>query len=228
MGISFEYDLRRSKRKSIAIHVKDGVVTVRAPLRADTKIIESFLTTKENWILSKLNEYAQRQSYFSDIIKYDSFPYIGNRLNVMPYAKKKVTIRDGTLYVPEDLMPDEQSEKSPVFLKALRRAYKSSAKTYLENRLQYISEQTGLKYNGFGLTESKAKWGSCDSYNNIKLNWHLVLLDESLINYVIVHELAHTAEHNHSKRFWHCVSMFYPNYKQAVACLKDASVLIKW
>ncbi|MBX3102987.1 MAG: M48 family metallopeptidase, partial [Bacteroidetes bacterium] len=64
-------------------------------------------------------------------------------------------------------------------------------------------------------------WGSCSSKRNINLNWHLILMDKAVIDYVIIHELMHLREMNHSARFWAHVSTYFPDYRKAIAILKQ-------
>nr|MBP6639188.1 M48 family metallopeptidase [Bacteroidia bacterium] len=74
--------------------------------------------------------------------------------------------------------------------------------------------------------ELKSKWGSCSTLRNINLNWQLVLLSEGLIDYVIVHELMHLHEMNHSPRFWNWVGKYFPDYKRAKAQLKEEQWMV--
>ena len=76
------------------------------------------------------------------------------------------------------------------------------------------------------MKDLSSKWGSCSSLQNINLNWQLIFLEESLIDYVIIHELMHLREMNHSPRFWNWVGKYYPDYKKARKLLKDRQWLI--
>ena len=86
----------------------------------------------------------------------------------------------------------------------------------LEELKPLISEKlsafTGLSYQKLGIGSAASRWGSCNGKNEIRLSWRLVLLPEELIQYVVIHELCHTAEHNHSAAFWRKVSYYLPDY----------------
>lgn len=86
--------------------------------------------------------------------------------------------------------------------------------TVLLSRLESLSKATGLSYNQASIGKQKCTWGSCNTKKNIRLNYKLIFLPEELVNYVILHELCHTIEHNHSKRFWVLVEKFDINYQQ--------------
>lgn len=222
-----EYTLVRAKRKSIAIYVKDGVVTVKAPLKTDTKIIETFVHSKQVWIERKLREGTARRAVYADVLAGKSFLYLGMRLSVVPSSRKTFALQDGKLSAPQMYLENDTVQLNENITQALKRFYRRLANSYLAERLQEVSEAVGLPYTRFCLTNARGKWGSCDSYNRIRLNWHLILLPKNLIDYVIMHELVHTVEHNHSQKFWQRVAQLYPSYKEAIVCLKDVGILIE-
>ena len=79
---------------------------------------------------------------------------------------------------------------------------KAKAKSMLTGRLKYLVEKHGFTYNRVFIRNQRTRWGSCSSKNNISLNMKLVRLPDDLVDYVILHELAHTIKRNHSKAFW--------------------------
>lgn len=223
------YDLIRSKRKSIVIIVKNDKVTVKAPLRTDVKWIDKFVVDKESWIRRKLQESAARSTSLADILSGTSFLYMGERLQ--PYVNDRATFSVDRNFL---LIPKRYCEQSTGMLAntkeahaAMKRFYRRIAKPYLENRLHALSVELKLSYTQFSLTNAKGKWGSCDAKNRIRLNWHLIMLPSDVIDYVIIHELMHTVEHNHSPAFWQSVARIYPRYKEAKRCLKDVGALIE-
>lgn len=221
-----QYTLVRMKRKTLAINVKKGIVTVKAPIKASLTSIENFVARKEKWIRKKLWEDSRRMAAFSDVLANESFLYLGKKLKSIPYRKSKFCLQDGILYIPSKFYIDGTLATSNVFVGTLKKFYKQLARAFLATRLEELAKESGLQYTDFQITSAKTKWGSCDLNNRILLNWHLVLLRTELIDYVIIHELIHTLEHNHSRAFWNKVLQFYPHYKGAVQCLKDVSILI--
>lgn len=109
---------------------------------------------------------------------------------------------------PEEISPEEE--------KALRK----QAKLVLKEKTQYYSELMGLKYGRITITGAKTRFGSCSSKGNISYSFRLMKYPEDAIDYVVVHELAHLLELNHSKKFWAIVASVFPDYKRRRKLLK--------
>ncbi len=103
-------------------------------------------------------------------------------------------------------------------------ALRKQAKKILPKRLSELANLHGFKYNKVAIRNAKTRWGSCSYYNNINLNMHLIKLDNELIDYVILHELCHTIEKNHSKRFWDLLESHLPNSKELRKKLKQVRI----
>ena len=222
---SVKYTLLRSKRRTVSVCIKDGEVIVKAPLRTPIEAVEAFLTQKAGWIAKKTALSRARFEKFSGIFACTAFLFLGKPLPYSISPRKTPIIKNGMILVPECHTVEGVPQKSDEFVRGLRRAYKRAAAPILQERLQAISQMIGLSYSAFSLSDAKTKWGSCDGKNAIRLNWRLILLDSALVDYVIVHELSHTVEHNHSSAFWALVKKHYPKYKEAVRWLKECGVL---
>ena len=220
------YTLERCDRKSIAIYVRNGAVCVKAPMRAAVSTIENFIRQKTPWIIRKREESLRRYAAYADVLEGKAFLYLGERLLVSVTKRKTPHLKEGEICIPEAFIDGDTLCYTDSFRRLLRIMYRKAAKSYLENRIKEISCRLGMAYASMGLTNAESKWGSCDTLNRIRLNWHLVLLSPDLIDYVIVHELAHTVEHNHSHAFWEIVAAGYSGYKEAKACLKTMNPLI--
>ena len=92
--------------------------------------------------------------------------------------------------------------------------YKRLAKEIITERVHYFSELTGWKAESVKIGNAKTRWGSCSGTNSLNFTWKLIFSDLNTIDYVVLHELAHTKEHNHSQRFWNLVAEYMPNYKE--------------
>lgn len=101
-----------------------------------------------------------------------------------------------------------------------REHYLDQAMQVFPERVRYYAEQMGVTYNRICLREQKTRWGSCSSRKNLNFNWKLIMMPPEILDYVVVHELSHLVEMNHSKRFWAVVEKYYPQYEKAKAWLK--------
>ncbi len=103
-----------------------------------------------------------------------------------------------------------------IFLSVSRRQYikyKEQARLLAENRISYYNKFYKFKVNRIAIKNTQSRWGSCSKRGNLNFNYKIALLPAELADYVIVHELCHLGEFNHSKRFWKLVSLTVPNYK---------------
>lgn len=98
--------------------------------------------------------------------------------------------------------------------------YKKMTKDYLERRLPDYNQQYGFVYNRVAIRNQGTRWGSCSSKKNLNFNYRLCLLSPDLADYIIVHELCHLGEMNHSRRFWALVAKTFPDYKLKIKMLR--------
>ncbi len=98
--------------------------------------------------------------------------------------------------------------------------YKRQAKQYITTRVAEIAKIHNITYNDLRITSAKTRWGSCSSKRNINFSFRLILTPKEVIDYVIIHELSHLKEMNHSKSFWNEVKKIMPDYKKYEKWLK--------
>lgn len=107
------------------------------------------------------------------------------------------------------------SVKGKIFLNTNKREYlqyKEKAKLLAESKIKYYNTLYNFQVNRITIKNQKSRWGSCSKKGNLNFNYKIALLSEKLTDYVVVHELCHLGEFNHSKRFWELVSLAVPNY----------------
>ena len=215
-GKVIPYTLKRSARRSIGFKVDHHGLTVSAPQRASLAFIEQALAAKARWILKALDKVqANRSDASAPIIWQDGtvFPYLGKDCHlhlVKTFSPKNRFIQTAGELVLETVKADTES-----VAKAMRDWLKEQAKTILLSRLADQAETMQLTYAKAALSNATQRWGSCSAKRHIRLNWRLVLTDWSLMDYVIIHELAHLVELNHSPRFWAIVETWYPDWQDA-------------
>ena len=98
------------------------------------------------------------------------------------------------------------------------------ARQRITRRVEYFAPLVGVTYNRIFIKEQKTRWGSCSSLGNLNFNWKLILLNEELLDYVVVHELAHRKQMNHSPTFWAEVERVLPDYRERRRRLKECRV----
>ncbi len=99
-------------------------------------------------------------------------------------------------------------------------AYKESARKLVYERLEYFNQFYNFKYNKVAIRNQKTRWGSCSRRGNLNFSYRLALMDPRLADYIIVHELCHLKEFNHSQNFWDLVAQQFPDYKELRKKLK--------
>lgn len=216
-----EYKLVRAKRKTLSVSIKCGEVTVKAPTSIDIARIEKFVASKQGWIEKKLAEYRAKANALAPVLDYSHALYFGEVVPIhIDDDLKKVKFEHGQILVPVKYAGDAAKN-------AVANFYKRTAKNALSHKLEELSIRTGLKYKSFALTNAAGNWGSCDGACNIRLNWRLIMLEDALAEYVIIHELCHTLHHDHSKAFWSEVTKRFPAVAAAKKKLKFYSELMR-
>ncbi len=207
----------RSRRRTIAIHItKDAEIEVRAPLKARKAEIDRFVMSKSQWISRHLEVMEQRISNRAEFaVSYgDTVPMQGIEYPIIAREESRAGFDGECFFLPQDLPPDE--------IKSLIvKVYKLVAKKLLTNKVIDYSKEMGVMPAAVKVNSAKARWGSCSGKNSINFSWRLILADDDVIDYVVVHELAHIREHNHSERFWKVVKSVLPDYKERQRKLKE-------
>lgn len=196
----------RSKYVRLSV-APSGILSITAPMYTPLRFIKHFINSSADEIDELLAHH--REIYASNM-------QIGksHRLEVIESDELKVTYKKPLISVhltPQHAIESYEIQQliKPFIVKALR----AEAKAYLPRRLTHLAEVHGFTYNKTHLSHAKSRWGSCSSDRTISLNIALMKLDFLLIDYVIIHELAHTKMLNHSKSFWELVETSDPDYK---------------
>ena len=209
------YTLKRKKRKSIAIHVNSNGVEVRAPFRMSQREINEFVTSKEKWITDKLmiiEELAVRRDAFT--LNYgDMLLYRGIRYPILGTNSRQSVPENTVFLIPQDLPPGNIKT-------ACIRIYRELAMRDLTARTFEYTGRMNVAPATIKVSGAKKRWGSCSTNKNINFSWRLIMADDEMIDYVIVHELAHLIELNHSAQFWAIVEGVLPDYRDRKARLR--------
>jgi len=205
----FQYTLVRSRRKTVALHItKDAALEVRAPLKTKKTDIDRFVASKADWILTHLEKASSRLAERADFtLNYGSRVILfGDEYPIAAGQGRGVRFDGFYVYVPPGL--DAVQIK-----RAVIRLYRTIARESLNEGAGHFAGLMGVVPAGIKITGAKTRWGSCSGKNSINFSWRLVMADEDVVDYVVIHELAHIREHNHSPRFWAIVEAILPDYK---------------
>ncbi|MDR2532787.1 MAG: M48 family metallopeptidase [Oscillospiraceae bacterium] len=210
------YILNRSKRRTIAIYIRDGGVEVRAPMRTSVREIEQFLSEKQKWILTHLSqskEQSERKQGFT--LNYgDKVLYSGKQYAITPSSSGRIGVSNDSFYIPAGL-PCEQIKSACVEI------YKILAKSDFTLKVYDYAAKMSVMPTSVRVNSATSRWGSCSAKKSLNFSWRLIMADDDVIDYVIVHELAHLLEMNHSVRFWAVVERVMPDYRERKVKLKE-------
>ncbi|MCL2820659.1 MAG: M48 family metallopeptidase [Oscillospiraceae bacterium] len=223
------YTLTRSKRKTVALHISDGEIEVRAPLRMPVYAIDEFIASKETWINKHLKRSGEqlinRESFslnYGDTVYILNTPYtITQERETSPLSHPAPRQKNhppvfgpnNEFYIPAGLNPEK-------IKKACIDVYRKTASYLLIPRTKELAGRMSVFPGNIKITSAKTRWGSCSPEKNISFSWRLLMADEDTVDYVIIHELAHIIEMNHSQSFWNIVAKYCPDYKAGKKKLK--------
>ncbi|MBD0378090.1 MAG: M48 family metallopeptidase, partial [Flavisolibacter sp.] len=105
--------------------------------------------------------------------------------------------------------------------------YKKQAEEKIIPRAKHFAKQLGVQYNNISILDLKYRWGSCTSKDNIHFNWRIIKVPVYVVDYIIVHELAHLLEANHTEAFWNIVSVQLPHYNKGKGWLRENGNLLE-
>lgn len=212
----------RSNRKTIALIVKsDATLLVRAPHGVPREKINELIESHKEWIKKRQQ---RAESRLSSIPSHhykngEMFLFLGERypLKLVESADEPLIFNNGFYLI------NGWQAHGEYFFTAW---YRLQAKRLFSEHAKACSHLTDIEYSAIKLSSAAKRWGSCSSAGNLNLNWRLIMAPTTVIDYVIVHELAHRKHMNHSKSFWRLVEQFCPDYREHLAWLKKHGHLL--
>ena len=224
------YHVVRSKRRKTAqISVKAEKIEVRIPEWVSDQWVEKWVSERAGWIQRKWNDVnLSSQEYRIEIQPGTLIPYLGknHRLSWQEGKRSGVCIVEERILVTvsnRSTKPEEERVKS-----ALEGWFKKQAETVLKERLEYWQSEMSLNYTSFKTKGYRRRWGSCSSRGEISFNWKLIFASLELVDYVVVHEIAHLQHLNHSKDFWSLVGRYCPQWKNYRKELNTRAAWLEW
>ena len=238
LEFDFPHRVERSKkRKFVLILVQYGEVLVRAPRHMSMRQLRAVVATRLDWIHLKLKEQAgQKPPKPKRFEAGESFPYLGRRYRLQlieeDAASARVRRRDARVRDKADVMLKNgriQIYVDSAWLVEKRRTetkkrllawYREHALRKLTARTHHYAAEMGVTVNEVRVRTYKARWGTCFTKNRLTFNWRLIMVPPRVLDYVVVHELCHIFEYNHSPKYWSHVADVMPDYKDSGTWLK--------
>lgn len=217
-GRNIDYEIVYSKRrKSAAIVVRpDMKVEFRAPPGLDPETIRTMVRKKASWVLKKLDGFEVKRNRNPEkrYVEGEKFLYLGEEYPLKISFGGRVLSVGLEGRVLEVVIPDGVSESlNPALVKeAVWQWYLGCANEKVGELVEFYSEKMGISPPSFKVKYQKSRWGSCSASNVLRINFQLMMAPPEQLEYVVVHELCHVKEKNHSKKFWALVEELMPDY----------------
>ncbi len=208
--------LIRSARRTLALEIKpDATLVVRAPRRTPLKQVQKFVESHDDWINRKQAEVLNRpRAPEKRFVEGEEFLLQGKscRLRLVDSPAKAVDF-DGRLLLSRHALPQAKE--------AVIKWYKSHARGILTDRVKKFAAIMGCRPSTIRITSPQRRWGSCGVHSSLNFNWRLVMAPPEIIDYVVVHELAHIRHRGHGREFWSFVEAFAPDCRRHRKWLSD-------
>lgn len=218
-GKEVTYTVRISSRaKNVRLQVgTDSGLQVIVPGGFDPGNLENIIREKQHWVLDKL-DYLSRLScdrrQDNRSVLYQGREY-ALETSIAAGAAYNVAVENGKIIVT---MPEGAKVNAGY---VLEQWFRYLARKFIHERIGVLNQKLNLSFNKVFVKDQKTRWGSCSGQKNLNFNWRLIMAPAPVLDYVIVHELMHLLEPNHSKRFWALVAEACPDYKEHRAWLRE-------
>lgn len=212
-----QYRLKQSKRKTTSIFIeRDGSVSVLAPEGYDAKKIEQILEQKRSWIYRNLAEWEDlnRTHVERQFVSGEGFPYLGSnyRLKLVDDQQEDLILKNGYFLMRRD--------RAARGMELFKHFYRNKGLVRVTKRVAYYAPKLGVDYRTVRVMELQHHWASCSTKGDLNFHWRCLMAPLSVLDYIVVHELAHRLHRNHNAAFWDAVDKVLPDYQKQVSWLK--------
>lgn len=193
----------------LRIDAKERIPVLSVPRFCSQKRAVGFVNENMDWILQSLAKLPQIKKFADG----ENISLFGQNVTIShrPHEKGGVWLEDNVLCV---------SGEADFLHRRVRDYIRRRAKVEFYNRSQKLAEKIGCKLNEVVIKDTKSRWGSCSSLNNINYNWRIALAPDFVIEYLLAHEVSHLKHHNHSDAFWECVAKICPQWSKGNSWLR--------
>lgn len=212
--------VERSRRKTLALHIlPDKTILVKAPWYVTPYEIDRFIEKSWAWIEKRMATMQKTPVIQKQYQTGEQFLYLGKPHTLTIGNHTKIAVENDKLLFPQALLFRVQKELTTWYIK--------QGQEIITRRVEWYAEQMKAEYKSISFSDTKSKWGSCSHDNRLQFSWRLVMTPLLVLNYVVVHELTHTKEKNHSQDFWTKIRNYNPSYKQQIKWLKTYGHTLK-
>ncbi|MGI1680100.1 MAG: M48 family metallopeptidase [Cellvibrionaceae bacterium] len=213
---------RSSRRRSIEIIIRSGQVQLMLPQFVPTAEGLEFVRHKKAWVLKTLKRHSEKTE---DVVekRYEEnelFSFLGREYPLKIYFSKKPQVQ----FTNDSFMVGirkSKEDRAGEIKKTLWKWYQQEALKILSHKTKNLAEKINRPVTEIKLRRTKTKWGHCTTEGVIQYNWQIIAAPESVIDYLVAHEVSHLVHHNHGVRFWRHVERLYPEYKEHQLWLKQ-------
>ncbi|HUH67130.1 MAG TPA: SprT family zinc-dependent metalloprotease [Syntrophales bacterium] len=220
MELDYTVVRSRKRKRTISLNVKtDGTAVVRVPYRTPVSEIQRFCREKEEWLARKVGEIRERkkETRAKTFTRGEKFLFLGEpyplTIETLTLMPEKLALHSGQFVVSGD----ETSQIRSIFIDW----YRARAQEYIGTRVGHFSQLLGLAPKGIKISNARCRWGSCSQDDRLYFSWRIMMAPPAVIDYLVVHELAHMKEKNHSRSFWELVTDTIPGYRSDRTWLRD-------
>ena len=221
-NVSLEILIERTKRKrTISLRVKDNKLIIKAPRTVSRRNLYEVIQRKQKWIKQRaILDFEEQKLRNRKFIDNEKFYFRGNQyhLSLILGSEEDVKIVDGRLLVT---CKDDGSINSKKVQSLIEDFYLKESAEILNTRTNEFAKKMEVQPTGITIKNYVSKWGSCTSKNKISYNWRIIMAPDCIVDYLIIHELCHIIEHNHSKNFWHHVETYCEYFKKKRKWLRE-------
>jgi len=207
----------KSRGNRIGLHFssRGAVLEIRTPTARLGRQERQAIKANREWILTNFARRQSVQEARDDLrlkIIEGEVPYMGDFLPLHEHtstSQVRIAVKEGGIH-----MTLPEGTEGAARMVSLYQGLRTLARQTLPPIVREIAARAEVQLNDIRVKDTKTRWGSCSSKRNINLNWHLIMLRKDLIEYLVIHELMHLHEMNHSERYWKWVEKFCPDYKR--------------
>jgi predicted metal-dependent hydrolase len=218
-----DYEVVRANRKTIGITVeRDRSVVVRVPFHTSEQVISEAIERKKFWIWQKLRDPHKYPNPLPHKEYVTGETYLGQH-----YALTLTKGEGGEVQLVGDQfeMAEADRRKGDSLFHSW---YLAQAKEKLKPRIAAFATEIGVSYSRIWVRDLKYRWGSCTPGGTLSFNWRIIQAPMIVVDYLIVHELVHILEPNHSPEFWNIVAVHVPSWTKARSWLKQHGGRLEW